>query len=369
MNTLSKANFKGKKVLVRIDLNSEIINNKVIENQRFKAHSKTIKELKKKKAKIVLLAHQGRPKQKDFTDLKQHAKILSKYVKVKFVPIVGKESRSIIDNLKEGEVILLDNVRKLKDEYEGSKNNKFVKVLSKHFDYYVNDAFSNSHRKHASMVGFPKVLKSFMGRNLEEEVKALKKLHVGKALFILGGAKPKDNIKLLNNKRKILSCGLFGQLSLIAKGVNFGAQNKFLKNKIGIVKKSKLKNVQFPMDFAIKIGNKRKELQLNEFPSKYEIFDIGGRTIELYKEEIKKAKIIFMKGVPGDFLNENFSKGTREILKAIGKNKGFSVVGGGSSSDAVSKFKIKGINHISLSGGALIEFVSGKKLVGLEVLK
>lgn len=369
MKTLDSFNFKGKLVLVRVDLNSGVVNGRVLENQRIKAHSETIKELKRKGAKIVLLAHQGRPGGKDFTSLEQHAKILSKYVKVKFVDIVGKKSREEIENMKEREVILLDNVRKLKDEFKGNSNNKFVKVLSKYFDYYVNDAFSVSHRKQSSVVGFPKVLKSCAGRVLEKELKAIKKLKIKNALYILGGAKPKDNIKLLNNKRKVLSCGLFGQLCSIALGVNFGAQNKFLKKKIGIVKKNKLKNVQVPNDFAVKKNGKRMELRVEEFPSKYEIFDIGEGTIKEYVKEIKKAKVIFLKGVPGDYLNKNFSKGTREIMKAIGRNKGFSVVGGGSSSDAVSKFKIKGINHISLSGGALIDYVVGKKLPGLEALK
>ena len=368
MKTLDSYNFRGKKVLVRIDLNSDIVNGRLIENQRFKAHAETIKELKRKKAKIVLLAHQGRPGQKDFTSLKKHAKILSKYVKVKFSDIRGKESRERIENLKDGEVLLLDNVRRLKDEFSGSSNNKFVKVLSKYFDYYVNDAFSNSHRKHSSMVGFPKVLKSCAGRVMEKELKALKKLHIKNALYILGGAKPKDVILLLNGKRKVLSCGLFGQLCLIAKGFKFGAQNKFLKNKIGIVKKSKLKNVETPVDFAVK-SNGRKELKLDEFPSKYEIFDIGNETIKKYVEEIKKSKVVFMKGTPGHCGYPVFCKGTRTILKAIERSKCYSVIGGGQLSDAAAKFGIKKINHISLSGGALIEYVAGKKLPGVEILR
>ncbi|MAG53085.1 MAG: phosphoglycerate kinase [Nanoarchaeota archaeon] len=369
MKTLSSFNFKGKRVLVRIDLNSEVVNGKVLLNQRFKAHAETIKYLKNKKAKVVLLAHQGRPGAKDFTTLKQHAKLLSKFVRVKFVDILGKKSRDEIENLKNGEVLLLDNVRRLKDEFKGNSNNKFVKVLSKYFDYYVNDSFSVSHRKQSSMVGFPKVLKSCMGKTMEKEINALKKLKIKNALYILGGAKPKDNIKLLNNKRRILSCGLFGQLCSIALGINFGAQNKFLKNKLKIVKKNKLKNVEVPNDFAVKVNGRREELRVEEFPSKYEIFDIGEDTIKNYVDEIKKAKVIFLKGVPGDYVNNNFSKGTKEILKAVGRNKGFSVIGGGSSSDAVSKFKIKGINHISLSGGALIDYVVGKKLPGIEALK
>ena len=369
MKTLDNFNFKGKKVLLRIDLNSDYINKKIILNQRYKAHVKTIKELKNKSAKIILLAHQGRPNQKDFTSLKQHAKLLNKFVKVKFVnDIIGKKALREINDLKNGEVLLLDNVRKLKDEFKPSTKNKFVKTLAPLVDYYINDAHSNSHRNHTSMVSFAKVLPSGAGRVMEAELKALKKLKIKNALYILGGAKPKDTVLLMNNNRRVLACGLFGQLCLISKNTNFGAQNKFLKNKLKIVKKNKLRNVITPTDFAIKINNKRKELNLEQFPSKYEIFDIGKNTIEKYKQEIKKAKVIFMKGTAGECALKPFCKGTREILKAIEKSKAYSIIGGGHLSDAAAKFKIKKIDHISLSGGALIEYIAGKKLPGLEAL-
>ncbi len=371
MRSLKNYNLKGKIVLVRVDLNSDVVNKKIILSERFKAHAETIKFLKNKKAKIVVIAHQGRPRQKDFTSLEQHCKLLNKFVKIRFIDdIIGtKAIRNILD-LKNGEAILLDNVRKLEDEFRGDSNNKFVKVLSKVCDYYVNDAFSVSHRKQSSIVGFPKKMKSFMGLNLEKEVKYLKKLKIKKALYILGGAKAEDNILLLK-KNKVLSCGLFGQICLISKGVNLGAQNKFLKKKLKIKNRlrNKLKNVETPIDFAVKIGTKRVELKLNEFPSKYEIHDIGSETIKKYANEIKKAKVIFMKGPAGNFDLKNFSKGTREILKAIEKNKGFKVIGGGDLSTAAARYRIKKIDYLSLSGGALIAFVAGKKLPGLEALK
>lgn len=371
MKTLSSFNFKGKIVLVRVDLNSDVVNGKVILNERFKAHAETIKFLKKKNAKVVILAHQGRPGGRDFTSLKQHSKLLNKFVKVKFVDdIIGVKAIKSILAMKDGDAILLDNVRKLKDEFKGNSDNKFVKVLSKVADCYINDAFSVSHRKQSSIVGFPKKMKSFMGLQFEKEVNALSKLKIKNALYILGGAKAEDNILLLG-KNKVLSCGLFGQICLIAKGYNLGAQNKFLKNKLGIKNKlrTKLKNVETPSDFAVKVENRRVELKLDEFPSKYIIEDIGGETIKKYVNEIRKAKVIFMKGPAGNFNLNKFEKGTREILKAIEKNKGFNVIGGGELSSAAAKFKIKKINHISLSGGALIAYIAGKKLPGLEALK
>ena len=133
--------------------------------------------------------------------------------------------------------------------------------------------------------------------------------------------------------------------------------------------KRKLKNVELPEDFAIKVKGKRKELKLEDFPSKYEIYDIGKKTIERYVKEIKKAKAIYMKGTAGDCSDKDFCKGTKTILKAVENSGAFSVIGGGHLSDAAAKLGIKKINHISLSGGALLEYMAGKKLPGLEVLK
>jgi len=177
----------------------------------------------------VIISHQGRPGNKDFTDLKQHSRLLNNYVKVKYVnDLLGDKAINAIKILKPGEAILLENIRSLKEEFKFSgKNNKIIKKLLPLADVYVNDAFSVCHRKHTSIVGFPKYLISCAGRILEKEVSALKKIKLRNTLFILGGAKPEENIRLIKGN-KILACGLFGQLCLISLGTNFGAQNKFL---------------------------------------------------------------------------------------------------------------------------------------------
>jgi len=146
--TLDKLDLSGKKVLLRIDINSAVFKRKVVESDKIKAHSKTIKELVKKNARIVVLAHQGRPRERNFISLKQHAKILNKYVKIKFVDdVLGKKALNAIKKLKNKEVLLLENTRFLKEEFKPSTKNKFVKTfLDLEFDYYVNDAFSVSHR-------------------------------------------------------------------------------------------------------------------------------------------------------------------------------------------------------------------------------
>ncbi|MEA3378660.1 MAG: phosphoglycerate kinase [Nanoarchaeota archaeon] len=381
VKTLDDYNFKLKRVLLRIDLNSPINKKKVEISARFKAHIQTIKELKKKGAKIVIISHQSMPKRKDFISLKQHAKLLNQYIKVKFVDdIIGKKAVTAIKKLKAGEILLLENVRFLKEEFKPSKKNRLIKILSPLFDIYVNDAFSVSHRKQTSIISFSKVLPSCAGRVMEKEINSLKELNKFKkpAIYILGGEKIEDNLLIIKKKKIdfILACGIFGQLCLISKGKDLGEQNKYIKNTLGYKKNRKLKqlinkkNFIFPKDFGVKENEKRKDYDLEMFPLKYEIFDIGPKTQKEFIKIIKKAKSIFMKGTPGFSEDKRFSAGTKNILKAIENSKAFSVIGGGHTTTAIKRFKIKEdkISHISLSGGALIEFLAGKKLPGVEAL-
>ncbi len=386
--TLDKIdNLKDKIVLLRADLNSDIVEGKVKESQRIKASAETIKQLKKKKAKIVIIAHQGKKGKRDFSSLKEHAKFLNKYTKVEFVPdIKGKKAESQIKKLKNGQAILLENIRYEDDELkpEKGKKNKLYRlaILS---DIYVNDAFSVCHRKHSSIVLLPRYLPCYAGRLLEKEISALENVDIKNALFILGGSKPEDNLKLIktNQKNKIITCGIFGQLCNIVRGYNLGKNNenenkRFIKNYENVMRKLKRKlkkinkkRLKTPEDFAVKIKEKRQELKIEEFPTDHIIYDIGEKTIKKYKQEIKKAKSIYMKGPAGFCGYKDFCKGTKEILKTIAKSKGFSLIGGGHLSDAIKKSGISKnkFNHISLSGGALLRYLAGEKLPGIEILK
>lgn len=371
MKTLDDFDFKGKIVLLRSDLNSDVQDGKLLKSERIKEAAITINELKKKKAKIVILAHQGRPGEEDFISLKQHCEQLNKYTKVNFVEdIIGEKAERAIKELKNGQAILLENVRYLKEEFDLGEN-KLTKFFSRVCELYVNDAFSVCHRAQASILLPKYIKKSCAGRILEREVKALTKLRLNDTLYILGGAKPEDNIKLLGNN-KVLSCGLFGQVCLINKGKKLGEQEKYLERKNILIKidKNKLVNVETPIDFAVDI-NGRKEIPLSGFPNENEIFDIGSETQKKYVDVIGKAKAIYMKGPAGDCSRKIFSNGTFAILKAIADSKAFSVIGGGHLSDAIeaSHIDIKKFGHISLSGGALLSYIAGEKLPGLEVLK
>lgn len=376
-------NLKGKTVLLRSDLNSDVNlkKKKIIPSERIKQAASTIKLLKKRGAKVIVIAHQGNPGKKDFLSLKDHAKYLNKYTKVKFIPgTIDQKAKKAIQNLKPKQAILLENIRFIKSEFQKpTKNNPLIQFFTPTVDLYINDAFSVSHRDHISLSGFPKHIKSCAGPLLEKEVKALEKVHLKKSLYILGGGKPQANAKLLKRNRKVIAAGYFGQMILIAEGKNLGYQNKYLQKDALVkgdykaflkkLKKWKTK-VKTPIDFAINVNGKRVEKDLNDFPQKHQIDDIGQKSIDLFKSEIKKAKSIYMKGPVGYSTKKKFAKGTEAILKEIAKSKAYSIIGGGHLHAAIKQSKIskKKFGHVSLSGGALLNYLAGEKLPGLEAL-
>lgn len=372
--TIDDFQWKGKKVLLRSDLNSEVVRGKLILSDRIIESAKTISELKKKGAKVVVLAHQGSPDSDDFISLKQHAKLLNGFVKIKFVKdILGKKAVGEIIGLKNGEALLLENVRMLKEEFFPSLKSDMVRILSPLFDIYINDAFSVCHRNHTSIVSFPRVLPSGTGKLMERELNALENLNVKDALFVLGGMKNEGNLKVARKAKKILASGLFGALVVMSRGINLGRENEVLKDDLKFVSELKRidKKIVAPVDFAVDFRGKRQELLLDEFPSHSKVFDIGHKSVKIFTREIMKAKSVFMSGPAGICDREKFCYGTRELFNAIIKSGKFSVIGGGHTITALKEMGInkKKFGYVSLSGGALESFVAGEKLVGLEVLK
>ncbi len=382
MKTMDDYEFSGKRVLLRIDINSPVVNGKIQDNPRIKEHSETIKELSNKEARVIILAHQGRPGDKDFTGLEQHSKLLEKYVgkKIFFVDdIIGKKAKDTIDRMKNGDIVLLDNVRSLADEKE-PEDSSLVKNLLNYGDIFINDAFSVSHRKHASVVGFKKLLPSFAGRLMEKELKALKELEeaIPPVVIVLGGAKPENSIKLMEGKLKydiILTGGIIGQLFLISKGHNLGTTRDFLtKNGYDkfLIKMKKIesenKKIITPLDVAYD-DNGRKEAIVLKLPSKGIISDIGKETMEEYSSAIKYAGTVIMNGWMGIAEDEKFSKGTEKILRAIAESNAYSLVCGGHTTEFIDDKKIpRTFSHISLAGGAMLTALSGEKLPGVDAL-
>jgi phosphoglycerate kinase len=372
--TLDDFYFKGKRVLLRCDINSEIEKGKVILSDRIVESAKTIKELQKKKAKVVVLGHQGQPGKSDFISLKQHGRLLNKFVKIKFVPdTIGKKALDEIGKLKDGQALLLENVRFVDDEFKPSDNNKLIKNLAGLFDVYVNDAFSVCHREQTSIVSFPKLLPSAVGRTMERELRSLEKLGVEETLFVLGGAKVEGSIKLIARAKRVLATGVLAFVVLKARGYEIGKTEEIFKEEMKFVEEIKKfeDKIVVPIDFAFEINGKRKELSLKDLPSELRLQDIGKESVKLFAEEIGKAKSVFMSGTAGVCESKIFREGTEGLFRAIMKSKAFSVLGGGNTISAMEEMKIsrKKFGYVSLSGGALESYVAGEKLPGLEVLK
>jgi len=397
--TIDDFDLKNKTVLVRVDFNSPIDPNtkKILDDTRIRAHADaTIKELVQKGAKTVILAHQGRSGDADFIGLDQHAQLLGKALNmsVQYVDdVVGKQAQNAIKALKSGEVLVLGNVRGL--PYEQSKGTpeehsktEFVKNLAPLADIFINDAFAAAHRAHASMVGFTAVLPSAAGRIMERELKALGKVLEAPekpSVFVIGGAKGDDSLDISNYVLKngiadyVLTGGVIGHIFLVAKGVDLGEANmKFLEKKelMGLVPGIKELMKQYPgaiitpVDLAMEVNKKRKEIAVDDLPTDNNIFDIGTKTANKFADIILKAKTIVVSGPVGVFENPEFKKGSQIVLEAVAKSEGYSLVGGGHTVATVEKLGLTDkMSYVSTAGGALIEFLMGKQLPGVVALE
>jgi phosphoglycerate kinase len=397
--TLDDFNVKDKVVLVRVDFNSEIDpeTKKVTSDVRIRAHAETtIKELAEKGAKVVILAHQGRKGEADFTPLKQHAEILGKILKcpIKYVDdIYGKKAQAAIKNLQSGEILVLGNVRGFDGETkkgtpEEHAKTPLVQNLAPLADLFINDAFAAAHRAHVSMVGFTAVLPSAAGRIMERELKSLSRaLETPEkpCVYVMGGAKADDSLEIskyvLGNgiADYVVVGGVTSQLFLAAKGVDLGKTTiDFLAKKvltglipgINALMQKYPAGIAVPVDVALDVDGKRKEITVDQLPNEHSIFDIGTKTAENYAEIISKAKSIVVSGPMGVYENKEFNYGTKRVFEAIADSKAFSLAGGGNTIAAIQEYGLtKKISYISTAGGALIEFLMGKKLPGVVALE
>ena len=397
--TLDDFNVKDKVVLVRVDFNSEIDpeTKKVTSDVRIRAHAETtINELAEKGAKVVILAHQGRKGDPDFIPLKQHAEILGKILKcpVKYVAdVYGEKAQNAIKKLQSGEILVLDNVRSFDGETkkgtpEEHAKSILVQNLAPLADLFVNDAFAAAHRAHVSMVGFTAVLPSAAGRIMERELKSLARAlekPEKPCVYIMGGAKADDSLEIskyvLSNRIAdyVVVGGVTSQLFLAAKGVDLGKKNMdFLAKKeltglipgIQNLMQKYPDNVVVPVDVALDVNGNRKEIRVADLPTKYSLFDIGAKTVENYNRLIGEAKSIVVSGPMGVYEDKEFNYGTKKVLEAIANSKAFSLAGGGNTIAAIQEYGLtQKISYISTAGGALIEFLMGKKLPGVMALE
>ena len=397
--TLDDFNLKNKVVLVRVDFNSEIdqANKKVTSDVRIKAHAEsTLKELAEKGAKTVVLAHQGRKGDPDYTTLKEHTEILGRILKcpVKYVDdVFGEKAKTAIKGLKGGEILVLENVRSWDKETksmspEDASKTDLVQNLAPLADIFVNDAFAAAHRGHVSMVGFTAVLPSAAGRIMERELRSLSKAlekPEKPCVYVMGGAKADDSLEIskyvLSNgiADYVLTGGVTGQLFLAAKGVDLGKGNMaYLEKKelTGLIPgiqeliKEFGDKVRTPVDVAMDVNGKRKEIPTTKLPTENSVLDIGKETADNYAELIGKAKSIVVSGPMGVYENKEFNYGTKTVFQAIADSKAFSLAGGGNTIAAFQEYGLtKKVGYISTAGGALIEFLMGKKLPGVVALE
>ena len=390
--TLDDVDVKGKKVLVRFDLNSTVtVDDPVIKDTlRLDQIKPTLDDLKE--AAVIILAHQGRKGKKDFTSLKPHAEVLKKRYgdRFKFVDdTIGEKAVNAIKNLKPGEILLLENVRFLEEEMqkgtpEELSKTKFVQTLAPLVDIYVNDAYGAAHRSQTSLVGFTAVLPSYAGRILEREIEVMEKILSNPdrpMIYVIGGAKVETKFKVLknlleNNKAdKILVCGLLQNIMLAGAGIEIHEVNKkpiknfdeYLQTAKEIYEKYQDK-LELPVDLALNKNGERIEVDVNNLPPDYPSNDIGHKTAEKFVSIIKEAGTVAANGPAGVFENPTFAYGSKEILHAMADSKAYSIVGGGEMGGYANTLKLN-MDFISTGGGAMLEYLTGKKLPVIAALE
>ena len=388
--TVKDIDLKGKKVFVRCDFNVPMDENQnITDNTRIKAALPTIKYLLEQNCKIILASHLGRPKGevKPEFSLKPVAKELSKLLGKDVImanDVIGEDATSKAENLKEGEIMLLENVRFHREETDNDP--EFAKKLASMAEIFVNDAFGTAHRAHASTTGIADYIPGVAGFLIEKELKFL-----GNAInnperpfvAILGGAKVSDKIgvidSLLDKVDTLMIGGGMAYTFFKAQGYNVGnSLCEVEKTDLALeeMKKAKAKGVKLLLPIDTKIGKEfkpdteSKTVAWTEIPDEWEGFDIGEKTIEMFKKELQNAKTVIWNGPLGLFEFDQFAIGTNEIAKTLADLDATTIIGGGDSAAALTKAGLADkMTHISTGGGASLEFLEGKKLPGIECLQ
>ncbi len=383
MKTLKDFKLKGKRVLVRCDFNVPLAEKGEVEDDfRIRKALPTIEYLIEKGAKVVLLSHLGRPEGKK-NDKFSLAPVQDKLTELLSLSVsrapdcIGDEIEKMTHNLKEGEVLLLENLRFYKGEKENSS--EFAEKLSKMGDVYINNAFGVSHRGHASVSGIVSFLPSGAGFLLEKEVEILSSVRENPKrplIYIIGGAKIESKAdflkEFLEKADYLLIGGKIANSILAVKGIveeSFLPSEK-LTEEIKSINLASTK-LHLPLDVVASANGGERETALPDIREEEDLFDIGPETVKIFSEVVKEARMIVWAGPLGYFEKPPFDKGTRQVAEAVVQNKeAYKIIGGGDTISALSSFDLlKGFDHISTGGGAMLKFLSGEKLPGLEVLK
>ena len=387
---VNEKNLNNKKILLRLDLNVPLKKDKIVDTTRIDKILPTLNFLIKKKAKIIILSHVGRPKGKINKELslkpicEELQNKLSKKVKLISENIKDIKSKNFFNEYNE-EIFVLENIRYYSEEERN--DNKFAKLLSNLGDLYVNDAFSCSHRAHASICKIPKYLPSFSGLQLDLEVNALNKItsEIKRPITcIIGGSKISTKINVIRNlipkfDNIVIVGGMANNFiefygNYIGKSIKEKNCGQIVNEIINLSKKEKCK-IFFPEDVIVSrdLNGSAQEKELNEILSNEMILDIGPKTIEKITTIIDNSKTILWNGPAGYFENPKFAKGSIQIAKNISENnkanKIFAVAGGGDTVSLLNNLNlINNFNFVSTAGGAFLEYLEGKKLPGITAL-
>jgi len=387
--TIEDIDVRGKRVLVRVDFNVPMDENgNITDDRRIRAALPTIQYLIKNNAKVILMSHLGRPKGEfvpkySLAPVAKHLSNLLGQEVIMAKDVIGESAKNAVAGMKEGQVVLLENVRFHKEE---TKNDpEFAKALAQLGDIYVNDAFGSAHRAHASTEGVAHYLPAVAGYLIQKELEIM-----GKALenpsrpfvAILGGAKVSDKIgvieNLINKVDVLLIGGGMAYTFLKAKGYEVG--NSLLEeDKVELAKqlmeKADEKGVKLllPVDNVVaqefKADAPHKVVDSDKIEAGWMGVDIGPKTREMFGEEIEKAKTVVWNGPMGVFEMPAFAEGTKAVAKYVGECGGTTIIGGGDSAAAVEQLGFADkMTHISTGGGASLEFLEGKVLPGIAAL-
>lgn len=389
--TLEDFDTNGKTVFLRVDMNSPIDPKtmEILETTRIRESTVSLKDLGG--AKVVIASHQGRVGNKDYTGMESHAKELEKVLnrKIKYVQdVIGSEAQREIKNMKNGDILLLDNLRLCAEEnYEfapaEAAKTIMVSRLSKLFDLCVLDSFPSSHRSHPSIVGFSFVLPACAGRLVEREVRKLDEIMTvakGPHVVVLGGSKVMDRLEAI---KTLIQSGRADQVLLtgVIANVFLRAQGR-IKTPLGIKREEEVVAkthsligehpdvFSTPVDIAIDRNGSRVEMDVRDLGKEDQILDLGPKTVEHYTKSIHSAGTVFMSGPAGFFENENFKFGTESLLKAVADSFATTIVSGGHLTAALKRYGLaEKINHISTAGGALVLYLAGVKLPMIQSLE
>ncbi|WP_456395343.1 phosphoglycerate kinase [Desulfurobacterium sp.] len=389
LKDIPPSELKGKKVFVRVDFNVPIDNGVIMNDKRIRAALPTINYLIDHGARIILCSHLDRPKGRDprYT-LKPVAERLARLLEqpVKFIPdCIGKEVEEEVNNLSDGEVVLLENVRFYPEETKNDE--EFAKKLAKLADIYVNDAFGTAHRKHASTYGITKFVKiAVAGFLLHKEIEYLQKVleHPDRPfILIIGGSKVSSKLQVIENLLKVVDKMLIGggmaYTFLKAAGYEVGkslVEDDFIETAKEVMEKADRNGVKLyiPVDSMnareFKENTEVKLTTFKEIPEDMMGLDIGPATTRLFEEAMVDAKTIVWNGPMGVFEMEKFRFGTMEIGKLVAsKKEALTIVGGGDSVAALELLGLEhSVDHASTGGGAFLEFLAGKELPGVIAL-